>query len=83
MKDEERSAREPDDTPVEGLGDAQGRRVGSPMPRSGHTGAGSEAAEGIHSVSDGRSVTDPSGLEGKQTGRGANTQDDESGSDGV
>ena len=71
---------------TDGLGDDQGTRVGSPE-QSGeapgkhadtppgrperHTGAGSEASEGMHNArSDGeRSESDPTGLSGEETGR--------------
>ena len=63
-------------------GDDQGTRIGSPDPGdpsgrnqpSQATGAGSEAAEGIHSAREERDPGDRSALESQQTGRG----DDES-----
>ena len=54
-----------------GFGDDQGTRVGKPTPPGeGSTGAGSEAAEGIHAADGDREETDRSSLEGKSTGRG-------------
>lgn len=63
--DDDRSGRK-------GFGDDQGTRVGSPTPgnaASGKTGAGAEAAEGIHSADGSRDEDDQSALEGKETGR--------------
>jgi hypothetical protein len=48
-----------------GLGDDQGTRVGRP------TGAGAEAAEGIHSADGDPDPSDRTALEGKETGREA------------
>ena len=58
-------------------GDDQGTRVGSPdagnasrrNDSSGATGAGAEAAEGIHSADGGRDPSDRSALESQPTGR--------------
>jgi hypothetical protein len=58
-------------------GDDQGTRVGSPdagntsrrNDSSGSTGAGAEAAEGIHSADGGRDPGDRTALEGQPTGR--------------
>jgi hypothetical protein len=60
-------------------GDDQGTRVGSPdtgdpsarNQSRGATGAGSEAAEGLHSADGGRDPSDRSALESQPTGRGA------------
>ena len=59
-------------------GDDQGTRVGSPDTGAatgrndsrGATGAGAEAAEGIHSADGGRDPGDRSALESQPTGRG-------------
>ena len=59
-------------------GDDQGTRVGSPdkgsvserKPSGGSTGAGAEAAEGIHSADGGRDPSDNSAVESQPTGRG-------------
>jgi hypothetical protein len=59
-------------------GDDQGTRIGAPdtgTPSSrnqsrGSTGAGSEAAEGIHSADGGRDPSERSALESQQTGWG-------------
>jgi hypothetical protein len=59
-------------------GDDQGTRIGSPDPGDPSrrnqpgdaTGAGSEAAEGIHGADGDRDPTDRSALEGQETGRG-------------
>ena len=51
-----------------GFGDDQGTRIGKPDAGSKQTGAGSEAAEGIHGADGNRDVTDHSALEGKETG---------------
>ena len=58
-------------------GDDQGTRVGSPdagnasrrNDSSGSTGAGAEAAEGIHSADGGRDPSDRTALESQPTGR--------------
>jgi hypothetical protein len=58
-------------------GDDQGTRVGSPDPGNasrrnesrGSTGAGAEAAEGIHSADGDRDPSDKSALESEPTGR--------------
>lgn len=53
----------------EGFGDDQGTRVGRPTPGADRsTGAGAEAAEGIHSADGDRSHNDRTALEGKRTG---------------
>jgi hypothetical protein len=66
-------------------GDDQGTRIGSPDPgdpsrrdqSSGSTGAGSEAAEGIHGASTDRDPGDRSSVEDQTTG----ADDDRSGSE--
>jgi hypothetical protein len=60
-------------------GDDQGTRIGSPdagspsqrNQSSGATGAGAEAAEGIHSADGSRDPSDQSAIEGQPTGRGS------------
>jgi hypothetical protein len=66
-------------------GDDQGTRIGAPDPgdpsrrdqSGGATGAGSEAAEGIHGVSSEREPSDRSSVEDRPTGSG----DDRAGSE--
>jgi hypothetical protein len=64
-------------------GDDQGTRIGSPdtgdpssrSQPSDATGAGAEAAEGIHSADGGRDPSDPSAIESQPTGRGGSPRD--------
>jgi hypothetical protein len=51
-----------------GFGDDQGTRIGKPDAPARSTGAGSEAAEGIHGADGDRGESDRSSLDGKSTG---------------
>ena len=75
-KDERNRDKPADDR--RGFGDDQGTRIGSPTPSS--TGAGAEAAEGIHSADGDREPEDRTDLEGKNTGRGSEGDAHRSGS---
>ena len=83
---------------TDGLGDDQGTRVGKPdqsanAPRQHsdaptdrphrHTGAGSEASEGMHDARQGEARTEskPTGLSGQETGRGAREGSSRAGSE--
>lgn len=67
-------------------GDDQGTRIGEPDAGSpaqrkqnrGATGAGAEAAEGIHSADGDREPGDQSGVESQPTGRGSSEEQDSS-----
>lgn len=85
MKDESKQRLDQDLGERSGLGDDQGTRVGSPTPGAGRkTGAGAEAAEGIHSTGGGRSESDRSALEGKPTGRSSKEEGgDQAGSEPI
>jgi hypothetical protein len=74
MKDESKQRLDQSAGPSSGFGDDQGTRIGSPKPggaSKGKTGAGAEAAEGIHSADSDRSETSRSALDEKETGRGS------------
>lgn len=77
-KDEKNRDRVGDDR--QGLGDDQGTRIGSPTPS---TGAGAEAAEGIHSADGDREPEDRTALDGKPTGRGRDGDAHRSGSEPI
>lgn len=64
----------------EGFGDDQGTRIGSPTQS---TGAGAEAAEGMHSADGDREPDDRTALEGKPTGRGHDREAHRSGSEPI
>jgi hypothetical protein len=85
MKDDNKQRLEQDLGEHPGFGDDQGTRVGSPTPASSRrTGAGAEAAEGMHAADGERSPTDRSALEGKSAGRGSSEQgDDRAGSEPI
>ena len=82
MKDQSSQRLDQDVGNGPGLGDDQGTRVGSPTPGAGKkTGAGGEAAEGMHSADGDRSESDRSALEGKETGRGTQESGNRAGSE--
>jgi hypothetical protein len=68
----------------EGFGDDQGTRVGKPDATGGaesrSTGAGSEAAEGMHAV-DGRDESSQTSLDDRETGRTGDGERDRSASE--
>lgn len=82
MKDESKQRLDQDAGNGTGLGDDQGTRVGSPTPGAGKkTGAGAEAAEGIHSADGDRPQGDHTALVGKETGRSSQQGGDRAGSE--
>jgi hypothetical protein len=83
MKDESKQRLDQNVGASSGLGDDQGKRVGSPTPGARKTGAGAEASEGIHSADSDRDETDHSALEGKPTGRGSSADSGRAGSEPI